>query len=941
MRFARWASLVPLVALVAFGLFFIDSGGRAWSGTMAPIAAVTSGSAATTVALSTDEAVKNSQPSQSLIALTVAKGDTISSLLIDAGIDWRDVDAAIAQLRRHFNPRKLRIGQAITVVLEHTSGKAPRLAALSLELGRSSYVVVERRGARRYVANVMEAPVSLEAETTADSDGGRTLRLSKGNTLVTLLVRAGASRTDADNAARALGRHVNMRKLQVGQAVTVAFDDSAASRSLTAVSLRAGPGVYVVAARDAKGNYVSKRASTPLALPTIASAEADVAEPAVVEIIAEEPEPETDDGRMVYQIERGDTLTDVLVSAGAERKAAYAAAAAIGAHFNMRKLRVGQELVMVFDPASLALAAVSLKLKKGKYVTAGRLDAVNFVSSIDKTPLVPSFAETAGETTPEFSGAAPALLLTGKAEYKSIQVRKGDTLITALLRLGVVWRDADLAIAALSRHFDPRRLQVGQEISAVFDRTVSGQQARLSAISLALGEKSHVIARREDSGGFIAWPAAESLGVVYDEALAVAALLPPPPEVELAPLPEDVVHKTFDVRSGDTLMKALLQAGSEPRDADAAIRVLQNLFDPRKLRAGQTLTVSMSPSTGDGNNGDGILQRLSIHVEPGRTIETGRIEDGGFAARAVEVPLERMLVHAGGQIESSLYVAAVEAGVPIPVLLELIRAFSFDVDFQREIQRGDGFEVMFERFLDDSGKPVREGNVLYAAMTLSGAPLVIYRYTARDGFTDYYNEDGHSIRKALLRTPIDGARLTSGFGTRKHPTLGYTKMHRGVDFGAKRGTPFMAAGDGLIEFAGWNGSYGKYVRIRHRGSYSTAYAHLDRIATGVRRGRRVKQGQIIGYVGSTGRSTGPHLHYEVLQAGKQINPLKVKLPSGAKLKGNALAAFQQSRENIERQLAALPLVRQVSDAMAQARACDGNSSEFSGTAELAAGANDC
>ncbi|MFP6743601.1 MAG: peptidoglycan DD-metalloendopeptidase family protein, partial [Alphaproteobacteria bacterium] len=385
--------------------------------------------------------------------------------------------------------------------------------------------------------------------------------------------------------------------------------------------------------------------------------------------------------------------------------------------------------------------------------------------------------------------------------------------------------------------------------------------------------------------------------------------------VELAPMPEDAVHKTFDVRVGDTLMKALLRAGSEPRDADAAIRALQDLFDPRKLRAGQTLTVSLAPSGG----GD-ILQRLTIDIEPGRKIETGRVAEGGFAARVVEVALERMLVHTGGRIDSSLYLSAVDAGVPNPVLLELIRAFSFDIDFQREIQRGDRFEVMFERFLDDYDKPVREGNVLYAAMTLSGSKLTIYRYTARDGFADYYNEDGHSIRKALLRTPIDGARLTSGYGNRVHPTLGYTKMHRGVDFGAKRGTPIMAAGDGVIEFAARNGSYGKYVHIRHRGSYSTAYAHLDRIATGIQRTRRVKQGQIIGFVGSTGRSTGPHLHYEVLQAGKQINPLKVKLPTGAKLKGSALAAFEQSRLDLERQLAALPLVRNVSDAMAQAAA---------------------
>ena len=926
MRYAWGASLAPLVALAAFGLSLFAMTSHWRAATLAPTTAVTGGSAVTPVALTLDAADQNGQPRQSLVALTVSKGDTISSLLINAGIDWRDVDAAIAKLRNYFNPRKLRVGQALSVVLEHGAGKAPRLAALSLELGRSSYVVVERRGGRRYVASLMDAPVLPEAETAATTHGGHTLRLAKGDTLVTLLISAGVGRADADNAARAIGRHVDMRKLQVGQAVTIAFDDGGASRTLAAVSLRVGPGVYVVTARDSKGSYWAKRASAPLV-----PAQAETAEPAATvqetaeappaDVAADEPEPDDDDGRLVYRIERGDTLTDALVDAGAERKAAYAAAAAIARHFNPRKLRVGQELVMVFDPATLALAAVSLKLKKGKYVTAGRRAGIVFESAMAGAPLAPSFAAVADLTTPEFSGAAPALLLTGQAEYKSLEVRKGDTLTTALLRLGAAWRDADPAIAALSRHFDPRRLQVGQEVSAVFDRTTSGKRPRLTAVSLALGNKSHVIARREESGGFMAWPAGESLGVVYDEALAVAALLaPPPPPVELAALPENTVHKTFDVRSGDTLMKALLRAGSKPRDAEAAIRALQNLFDPRKLRTGQTLTVSLAPADGDGNNGAGILQRLTIDMEPGRKIETGRVENGGFAARAVEIPLERMLVHTGGRIEASLYVSAVEAGVPNPVLLELIRAFSFDIDFQREIQRGDGFEVMFERFLDDDGKPVREGNVLYAAMTLSGSKLAIYRYTARDGFTDYYNEEGHSIRKALLRTPIDGARLTSGYGNRKHPTLGYTKMHRGVDFGARRGTPIMAAGDGVIEFAAWNGAYGKYVRIRHRGSYSTAYAHLDRIATGIQRTRRVKQGQVIGYVGSTGRSTGPHLHYEVLQAGRQINPLKVKLPTGAKLKGAALVAFEQSRLDLERQLAALPLVRQVSDAMAQAAA---------------------
>ncbi len=248
-------------------------------------------------------------------------------------------------------------------------------------------------------------------------------------------------------------------------------------------------------------------------------------------------------------------------------------------------------------------------------------------------------------------------------------------------------------------------------------------------------------------------------------------------------------------------------------------------------------------------------------------------------------------------------------------MMELIRAFSFDVDFQREIQRGDGFDVLFERYLGETGEVVREGNVVYAVLTLSGQPLKVYRHTNGRGFTDYYDEKGQSVRKALLRTPVDGARLTSGYGKRKHPILGYTMMHRGVDFAARKGTTVHAAGNGVIDRMRRNGDYGRYIRVRHKRQYSTAYAHLGRYAKGLRRGRRVKQGQVIGYVGSTGRSTGPHLHYEVLRNGRRINPLKVKLPAGPRLKGADLAAFQAARAATESLFALLPPLRNLADAL--------------------------
>ena len=246
--------------------------------------------------------------------------------------------------------------------------------------------------------------------------------------------------------------------------------------------------------------------------------------------------------------------------------------------------------------------------------------------------------------------------------------------------------------------------------------------------------------------------------------------------------------------------------------------------------------------------------------------------------------LQRVALGAEGRIDNNLSTAARDAGLPMSVLVEMIRIFSFDVDFQRELQSGDSFEVLYEALFEDDGSLAKTDGVLYASLTLSGERLDMYNFTPQSGHDDFFDRKGQSVRKTLMRTPIDGARLSSRFGMRKHPVLGYSRQHKGVDFAAPRGTPIYAAGDGVIESAGRNGGYGKYLRIRHNSTYKTAYGHMTRIAKGMRRGKRVRQGQIIGYVGSTGRSTGPHLHYEVLRSGRQVNPLKIKLPSGEKLK---------------------------------------------------------
>ena len=255
-----------------------------------------------------------------------------------------------------------------------------------------------------------------------------------------------------------------------------------------------------------------------------------------------------------------------------------------------------------------------------------------------------------------------------------------------------------------------------------------------------------------------------------------------------------------------------------------------------------------------------------------------------------------------GKINTSLYRSATDSGIEPNVILEFARIFGFEVDFQRDIRKGDEFEILFERFTDDRGKKIKTGKILYAFLDINNQKIQLYRFGKKNNY-DYYNLDGKSISKALMKTPINGARLSSPFGNRKHPILGFTKHHNGTDFAAPTGTPIMASGNGTVIKAGWCGNGGNCVRIRHNSSYTTGYGHLSKFAT--KTGRRVRQGQIIGYVGNTGMSTGPHLHYTVKYNGKFINSQKLKLPSGKVLKGDERKLFEVERIKLDVKLAEL------------------------------------
>ena len=370
-----------------------------------------------------------------------------------------------------------------------------------------------------------------------------------------------------------------------------------------------------------------------------------------------------------------------------------------------------------------------------------------------------------------------------------------------------------------------------------------------------------------------------------------------------------IYNQRLEVGNGDTLAKILMKAGVDRTEAHYAIKALTKYYNPRRIRRGQelTLTFESAPLFVDTHTQANSDTFIGFAIEPDYKTEVrvSRRATGDFKAEQRTKKLDRKPVHAEGTIKNSLYVAGRDAGVPAVIIARLIRLLSWDVDFQRDIRKGDAFEVMYESVSDKHGKPVYNGAVTFAALTLSGKQITVYRHGLKDGNVDYFDADGKASRKALMRTPIDGARLSSTFGKRKHPILGYTQMHKGVDFAAPRGTPIYAAGNGTIVYAGRKGGYGNYIKLRHNGTYETAYAHLKGFARGVSLGKRVEQGQVIGYVGTTGRSTGPHLHYEVMMSNKQVNPLRVRMPSGKTLKGKDLARFKAFRQAQDRILASL------------------------------------
>ena len=362
------------------------------------------------------------------------------------------------------------------------------------------------------------------------------------------------------------------------------------------------------------------------------------------------------------------------------------------------------------------------------------------------------------------------------------------------------------------------------------------------------------------------------------------------------------ISRTGTLDRGDTLTDLMDRLDVDRSEANSALYALydEEYIDPRRVQPGLEITAHLeaAPST---DAPDAMqLAGLTLKHESQASLVVTRSDDGSFSAHELHSRLEPRMRRISGTVETSLYEAALQAGAHDAQVYSFAQIFAYDVDFQREMRVGDQFEIVFEEMVDERGRYVQSGDVVFASLNGYATDRGFYRFTpSDDGITDYYDQNGESARKFLMKTPINGARLSSNFGYRRHPISGYNRLHKGTDFAAPTGTPIMAAGNGVVERASTYGGYGNYVRVRHANGYQTAYAHMSRYGPGIRSGARVQQGDIVGYVGSTGASTGPHLHYEVIHNGNHMNAMDLQLPTGRVLEGEQLEEFEKIRVEID------------------------------------------
>ena len=463
---------------------------------------------------------------------------------------------------------------------------------------------------------------------------------------------------------------------------------------------------------------------------------------------------------------------------------------------------------------------------------------------------------------------------------KKAVFKKGDNLDQKLNELNVESKELKNIKNLISASINPKKIKVGTTLLAFI------KEKKLLAISMPLNKKKKLLIYK--------------INKEYKSKIVDA--------LELKNILSNIIEKNdylitrIDLFKNDNykVIKNVLEKGESiyellkkykisSQTINDILNAVMPYYDLGQMKAGKKLEIIF-----DLNND---LNGISFNIDQMTKLQIALI-DNSFKVFFYKKPYKIKNNLSEIIISSNLYNDSEAFGLPRSIFFELVKILSFSLDFQRDIRKNTTFLVLYEKLYDYKNNLITTGKILYSKVLLKNDSIEMYLFKSNEKEADFYDSEGKSIRKTLMKTPIDGARLSSGFGKRRHPILGYNKMHRGIDFAAKRGTPIYAAGDGIIERANFYGAYGRYIRIRHNSQYKTAYAHLSKFARGIKRNIKVKQGQVIGYVGTSGRSTGPHLHYEVIFNKKQINPLKLKMPELNTLNKNEMFDFNKQKENI-------------------------------------------
>jgi murein DD-endopeptidase MepM/ murein hydrolase activator NlpD len=351
----------------------------------------------------------------------------------------------------------------------------------------------------------------------------------------------------------------------------------------------------------------------------------------------------------------------------------------------------------------------------------------------------------------------------------------------------------------------------------------------------------------------------------------------------------------YEIKKGDTIQKILKKLKIQNNEIQNIITQYKKYGNTNQLLVGNIVDIIIEKKLSTDKN---TIVKFSVPITKSTTIAITKDEDNKIISKKIITKLYKRKVLSENIIKKSLYSSATEANVNPDTSIEFARIFGFEIDFQRDIRKNDYFKIVYDKYFDENGLFIKSGSILYAHMSVNGREITLYKFGNDKGY-GYFDINGKSVEKALMKTPINGARLSSSYGMRKHPILGFNKMHLGTDFAAPSGTPIMASGSGTIVRAKWCGGGGNCIKIKHNSTYETIYAHMKSFATGMKVGKKVRQGQIIGYVGSTGMSTGPHLHYEVIVNGKKVNSQKLKLPSGKVLKDDERKQFEIHRIKVD------------------------------------------